>query len=82
MVRDLPVIFAAFALFYALLSLDALLAHARRASKRRSTFRPCALPKYAMFSVLRIAIAYLLSLGFTLVYGYIAAYNATRGKDS
>ena len=29
-----------------------------------------------MFSVLRIGIAYLISLVFTLVYGYVAAYNA------
>ena len=35
-----------------------------------------ALPFYALYSVLRIFIAYLLSLAFTLVYGYIAAYNA------
>ncbi len=35
-----------------------------------------ALPLYALYSTLRIAIAYLLSLVFTLVYGYIAAYNA------
>ena len=34
-----------------------------------------ALPAYAGYSLLRIAIAYGLSLGFTLVYGYIAAYN-------
>lgn len=34
-----------------------------------------ALPFYAFYSVLRIFIAYLLSLAFTLVYGYIAAYN-------
>ncbi len=34
-----------------------------------------ALPLYALFSVLRIAAAYFLSLAFTLVYGYIAAYN-------
>jgi NitT/TauT family transport system permease protein len=38
--------------------------------------RARALPLYALFSVLRITIAYLLSLIFTLVYGYIAAYNA------
>ena len=37
---------------------------------------PWALPVYAGYSLLRITIAYLLSLGFTLVYGYIAAYNA------
>ncbi|HEY6305723.1 MAG TPA: ABC transporter permease subunit [Candidatus Angelobacter sp.] len=35
-----------------------------------------ALPVYALYSVLRISIAYFLSLGFTLVYGYVAAYNA------
>jgi NitT/TauT family transport system permease protein len=36
---------------------------------------PSHLPLYAAYSLLRITIAYLLSLGFTLVYGYIAAYN-------
>jgi NitT/TauT family transport system permease protein len=34
-----------------------------------------ALPAYAGYSLLRITIAYVLSLGFTLVYGYVAAYN-------
>src|SRR3984957_11225378 len=33
-----------------------------------------ALPAYAGYSLLRIAIAYFLSLAFTLVYGYVAAY--------
>jgi len=37
---------------------------------------PEALPKYALFSLTRIAIAYVLSLAITFVYGYIAAYNA------
>ena len=36
---------------------------------------PWALPAYAGYSLLRITIAYALSLAFTLVYGYIAAYN-------
>jgi NitT/TauT family transport system permease protein len=36
---------------------------------------PRALPGYAALSLLRIIIAYVLSLAFTLVYGYIAAYN-------
>jgi NitT/TauT family transport system permease protein len=36
---------------------------------------PLALPVYAGYSLLRISVAYLLSLIFTLVYGYIAAYN-------
>jgi NitT/TauT family transport system permease protein len=34
-----------------------------------------ALPAYAGYSLLRISIAYFVSLAFTLVYGYIAAYN-------
>jgi NitT/TauT family transport system permease protein len=36
---------------------------------------PWALPIYAGYSLLRITLAYILSLAFTLVYGYIAAYN-------
>ncbi len=36
---------------------------------------PWALPAYAGYSLLRITIAYMLSLAFTLVYGYVAAYN-------
>src|SRR5215468_2020002 len=39
-----------------------------------------ALPVYAGYSLLRIAIAYGLSLAFTLVYGYIAAYNPRAEK--
>ncbi len=37
--------------------------------------RARALPLYALYSSLRMSIAYFLSLGFTLVYGYVAAYN-------
>ena len=36
---------------------------------------PRMLPLYSLFSLVRIAIAYLLSLVFAVVYGYIAAYN-------
>jgi NitT/TauT family transport system permease protein len=36
---------------------------------------PAALPYYAALSLGRMLAAYLLSLGFTLVYGYAAAYN-------
>ncbi len=77
--QDLPIIFAGFALFYALLSMT----HYWMAPANAGTaiqLRVSALPKYAMFSVLRIAIAYLFSLAFTLVYGYIAAYNARAEK--
>ena len=34
-----------------------------------------ALPVYAFYSMVRIGIAYLLSLAFAISYGYIAAYN-------
>jgi NitT/TauT family transport system permease protein len=36
---------------------------------------PTKLPMYAAYSLLRIAVAYVLSLAFALVYGYVAAYN-------
>ena len=41
---------------------------------------PLALPVYAGYSLLRISVAYLLSLIFTLVYGYIAADNPRAEK--
>ena len=36
---------------------------------------PRALPQYAFYSIVRIGLAYLLSLVFAIGYGYIAAYN-------
>jgi NitT/TauT family transport system permease protein len=36
---------------------------------------PLALPAYAGYSLLRITVAYFLSLVFALAYGYVAAYN-------
>ena len=41
---------------------------------------PFALPIYAGYSLLRITVAYVLSLLFALVYGYIAAYNSRAEK--
>jgi NitT/TauT family transport system permease protein len=79
LLRDLPILLTAFALFYAVLSMT----HYWMTPAGAPTvinLAPSALPKYAMFSVLRIAAAYLCSLGFTLVYGYIAAYNARAEK--
>ncbi|MFZ0338797.1 MAG: ABC transporter permease subunit [Terracidiphilus sp.] len=34
-----------------------------------------ALPLYAFYSIVRMAIAYFLSLAFAITYGYVAAYN-------
>jgi NitT/TauT family transport system permease protein len=36
--------------------------------------KPSALPAYTAYSVLRMAVAYVLSMAFALVYGYAAAY--------
>ena len=71
---DLIMFAAALALFYALLVVG-------RAWLGPFTpqvdiqLSPLALPAYAGYSLLRITVAYFLSLAFTLVYGYIAAYN-------
>jgi len=78
-IRDLPVIFGALGLFYALLSMT----HAWLmpvSAQAEISLAPSALPKYAMYSVLRLAAAYVCSLAFTLVYGYIAAYNTRAEK--
>jgi NitT/TauT family transport system permease protein len=73
--RDVPIILAGLALFYALLSL-ARYGIGPVQPQTEITLSPAALPKYAFFSIARLAAAYILSLAFTLVYGYIAAYNA------
>jgi NitT/TauT family transport system permease protein len=73
--KDLPIILACLALFYGLLSLT----HYWMTPVTVEThihLEASALPEYAMFSLLRIALAYFCSLAFTLVYGYTAAYNA------
>jgi NitT/TauT family transport system permease protein len=77
--RDLPILFAALALFYAVLSMTHYWLTPAGATAEIN-LAPSALPKYAMYSVLRIAAAYVVSLAFTLVYGYIAAYNARAEK--
>jgi len=72
--RDFPVVLAGLALFYAFLALT----HYWLAPPSPQThirLERAALPGYAVFSLLRIAVAYVLSLLFTFVYGYIAAYN-------
>jgi NitT/TauT family transport system permease protein len=75
LIRDLPILLAAFALFYALLTVTHYWI-APVSVRTEIQLAPSALPKYAMFSLLRIAIAYAISLIFTVVYGYAAAYNA------
>lgn len=72
--RDLPIFLAGLALFYGLI-VFARYGVGPANAQAEIHLTPGALPKYALFSVLRIALAYILSLAFTLVYGYVAAYN-------
>jgi NitT/TauT family transport system permease protein len=44
------------------------------------SLNPRALPRYAFYSIVRIGLAYLLSLFFAISYGYIAAYNRRAEK--
>ena len=41
---------------------------------------PRELPHYAFYSIVRIGLAYMLSLLFAISYGYIAAYNRRAEK--
>jgi NitT/TauT family transport system permease protein len=74
-VTDVPIFAAVLAAFYALLVLARYWA-GPFSPQVEITNSPSALPGYALYSLLRIVVAYFLSLAFTLVYGYIAAYNA------
>ena len=72
---DLLMFAAGLALFYGILVVGRTWFGPFKASVEISR-NPSALPGYAALSLLRITIAYVLSLAFTLVYGYIAAHNA------
>ncbi|HEY6465671.1 MAG TPA: ABC transporter permease subunit [Candidatus Acidoferrales bacterium] len=74
LLRDLPIFLAAFSVFYA------FIATARYwltpfNSQVQISLSPGVLPEYAMFSVMRIAISYVIALVFSVAYGYVAAYN-------
>jgi NitT/TauT family transport system permease protein len=72
---DLPVILGGLALFYVLLSSTHWVMGPVN-FQPAIDLHPGALPRYALYSVMRITAAYFLSLAFTLVYGYFAAHNA------
>jgi NitT/TauT family transport system permease protein len=74
LLTDLPILLAAFSVFYAFLAV-ARYWLTPVSTQTEIDLRPRALPAYAMFSVMRIAISYLISLIFSVSYGYIAAYN-------
>jgi NitT/TauT family transport system permease protein len=75
LLKDLPIFLATFSVFYAFLAVGRYWFTPVN-SQTQIDLRPSALPEYAMFSVIRIAIAYFISLVFSVVYGYVAAYNA------
>ena len=71
---DLIIFGVALALFYGVLTV-ARTWLGPLTSQAQISRDPSALPGYAAYSLLRIMVAYTLSLGFALVYGYVAAYN-------
>ena len=74
LLRDAPVIVAGFAVFFALLTL-ARHSLAPVTTHAEISLSPAALPGYAVYSVLRIAISYALSLLAAIAWGYAAAHN-------
>ena len=79
LVRELPIVLAGIGFFYAVLAF-ARYGSGPMTSQAEISLSPASLPKYALFSVLRIAAAYIISLVFTLIYGYTAAYNRRAEK--
>jgi NitT/TauT family transport system permease protein len=77
--RELPIVLAGIGFFYAVLAF-AQSWSAPMNSQAEISLSPASLPKYVLWSVLRIAAAYLISLVFTLIYGYTAAYNRRAEK--
>ena len=73
-VLDLCVAFIGLACFYAIVRI-AMFWAGRPEPEMVVSLSPRALPQYAFYSVVRISLAYLLSLLFAISYGYIAAYN-------
>jgi NitT/TauT family transport system permease protein len=71
---DLSIAAIGLAIFYAIISIARFWAgHVQ--PELVISLNPRSLPLYAFYSVVRIILAYLLSLVFAVSYGYIAAYN-------
>ena len=75
LLKDLPILLAALSVFYAFLAVSRYWLTPVSA-QAEIDLQPGALPAYAMFSLIRIAISYVISLIFGVGYGYVAAYNA------
>lgn len=74
LLKDLLVFLATFSVFFAFLAVTRYWLTSVN-SRTEIDLRRGALPAYAMFSFMRIAISYVISLVFSVVYGYVAAYN-------
>jgi len=75
LLKDLLVFLATFSVFFAFLAVTRYWLTPVN-SRTEIDLRPGALPAYAMFSFIRIAISYVISLVFSIVYGYVAAHSA------
>jgi len=75
LIKDIPIIVAGLAVFYGLLSFARYGVGAIN-TRPEILLRPGVLPRYAVLSLARIALAYVLSLGLALAYGYAAANSA------
>ena len=75
LLKDLLVFLATFSVFFAFLAVTRYWLTPVN-SRTEIDLRPGALPAYAMFSFMRIAISYVISLVFSIVYGYVAAHSA------
>ena len=73
-VLDLCVAAIGLAVFYAIVRI-AMFWAGPPSEQMVVSLKPSALPLYAFYSVVRIFLAYLLSLVFAVAYGYTAAYN-------
>jgi NitT/TauT family transport system permease protein len=71
---DLCVAAIGFAVFYAIVRI-AMLWAGPPSEQMVVSLSPRALPQYAFYSIVRIFLAYVLSLVFAISYGYLAAYN-------
>jgi NitT/TauT family transport system permease protein len=76
---DLSIAMVGLACFYAIVRI-AMFWAGRPEPEMVVSLKPSALPLYAFYSVVRIGLAYLLSLLFAITYGYVAAYNVRAEK--
>jgi NitT/TauT family transport system permease protein len=73
-VMDLCVAAIGLAIFYAIVRI-AMLWAGPPSEEMVVSLSPRALPQYAFYSIVRIFLAYVLSLAFAISYGYVAAYS-------